>query len=100
LTRTAFRVRSRSESDAEARQKAATLSLKGVAKRIACPLFLVAGKLDRIVPWEHAQRLSREATGPVEMLVIENGTHVVNNRPHRYRTQTADWLAEQLRTAS
>jgi 2,6-dihydroxypseudooxynicotine hydrolase len=97
LTRDAFRARSHSKSDEEARQKAAALSLKGVASRIACPLFLVAGKLDRIVPWDHAQRLAREATGPVELLVIEEGTHVVNNRPYRYRTQTADWMAEQLK---
>src|SRR5581483_9386616 len=40
LTRAAFRVRSHSRSDDEARQKAAALSLKGVARQIACPLFL------------------------------------------------------------
>jgi 2,6-dihydroxypseudooxynicotine hydrolase len=97
LTRDAFRVRSHSKSDDEARQKAAALSLKGVAHRISCPLFIVAGKLDRIVPLQQAERLAREVSGPVEMLVVEDGTHVVNNRPHRYRPQTADWLAEQLK---
>jgi 2,6-dihydroxypseudooxynicotine hydrolase len=97
LTRNAFRVRSHSKSDDEARQKAAALSLKGVASRITCPLFIVTGKLDRIVPWEHAERLAREVAGPVELLVVDDGTHVVNNRPYRYRPQTADWMAEQLR---
>jgi 2,6-dihydroxypseudooxynicotine hydrolase len=97
LTRDAFRVRSHSKSGDEARQKAAALSLKGIASRITCPLFLVAGKLDRIVPWDHAERLAREVAGPVELLVIEDGTHVVNNRSYRYRSQTADWMAEQLR---
>jgi 2,6-dihydroxypseudooxynicotine hydrolase len=96
LTRDAFRARSHSRSDGEARQKAAALSLKAVAGRIACPLFLVAGKLDRIVLWDHAQRLARETAGPVELLVVEDGTHVVNNRPDRYRPQTADWMAERL----
>jgi 2,6-dihydroxypseudooxynicotine hydrolase len=100
LTRAAFRVRSHSKSDDEARKKAEALTLKDAAGKIECPLFLVAGKLDRIVPWDHAQRLAREAAGPVELLVVDEGTHVVNNRPHRYRTQTADWMAEQLRTAS
>jgi len=97
LTREAFRVRSRSTSNDEARQKAAALSLKGVATRITCPLFLVAGELDRIVPWNHAERLAREVAGPVELLIVEDGTHVVNNRPYRYRPQIADWLAERLR---
>ncbi len=97
LTRDAFRVRSHARSGDEAQQKAAALSLKGVASRITCPLFLVAGKLDRIVPWDHAERLARQVAGPVELLVVEDGTHVVNNRPYRYRPQTADWMAEQLR---
>jgi 2,6-dihydroxypseudooxynicotine hydrolase len=99
LTRAAFHVRSHATSGDEARQKASALTLKGVAKQITCPLFLVAGKLDRIVPWEQAQRLAREAAGPVELLLVDEGTHVVNNRPHRYRTQTADWMGTQLRIA-
>lgn len=97
LTRDAFRVRSHSKSTDEARQKAAALSLNGVASRITCPLFLVAGKLDRIVPSDHAERLAREVAGPVELLVIEDGTHVVNNRSYLYRSQTADWMAERLK---
>jgi 2,6-dihydroxypseudooxynicotine hydrolase len=97
LTRDAFRVRSHSKSDDEARAKAKALSLKRVASNISCPLFIVTGKLDRIVPWDHAERLAREVSGPVEVLVVEEGTHVVNNRPYRYRPQTADWMAEKLR---
>jgi 2,6-dihydroxypseudooxynicotine hydrolase len=96
LTREAFRVRSHKKTMDEARVHAATLSLKGVAQRITCPLFVVAGKLDRIVPWQHAERLASEASGPVEFLLVEDGNHVVNNRGYRYRAQTADWMAERL----
>lgn len=96
LTRLAFRVRSKSATDDEARGKAATLSLKGVAHNISCPIFIVTGKLDRVIPWQHSDRLARDVKGPVELLIVEDGTHVVNNRPHRYRPQTADWMAEQL----
>jgi len=96
LTREAFRVRSHKKTMDEARAHAATLTLKGVAQRIKCPLFVVAGKLDRIVPWQHAERLAKAAAGPVELLLVEDGNHVVNNRGYRYRTQTADWMAEQL----
>ena len=74
----------------------ANLSLKGVAGKIACPLFIVAGRLDRIVPWGDGERLAREAKGPVEFLLIEDGNHVANNRGYRYRTQTADWMGRQL----
>ena len=96
LTRAAFRARSHATSDAEARAKAATLSMKGIAHRITCPLLLVTGKLDRLVPWQHTARLAREALGPVETLIIEDGNHVANNRGYRYRPQCADWMARQL----
>ena len=96
LTREAFRVRSHKKTMDEAGAHAATLSLEGIASRIRCPLYVVAGKLDRIVPWRHAERLAKEASGPVEFLLVEDGNHVVNNRGYRYRTQTADWMAEQL----
>lgn len=96
LTREAFRARSHHRTEAEARRFAATLSLKGVARQIECPLFLVAGRRDRIIPWQDAERLAREVSGPVELLIIDDGNHVANNRPYRYRPQTADWMAERL----
>jgi 2,6-dihydroxypseudooxynicotine hydrolase len=80
----------------EAKRRAATLSLAGVAERISIPLFLVTGKRDRIIPWQHVERLAREAKGPVELLIIEDGNHVANNRAYRWRTQSADWMAERL----
>jgi hypothetical protein len=30
------------------------------------------------------------------MNMIEDGTHVANNRIYKYRTQSADWMAAQL----
>jgi dienelactone hydrolase len=96
LTHEAFRVRSKVATLDEARDHAATLTLDGAASRISCPLFVVAGKLDRIVPWQHAQRLALEASGPTELLLIEDGNHVANNRAHAYRYRTADWLARHL----
>ena len=96
LSSETFRVRSKCATSAQARENAATLSLQGIAGRIACPLFIVAGKQDRLVPWQDAERLAREASGPVELLVIDDGNHVANNRGYRYRTQSADWMARQL----
>jgi pimeloyl-ACP methyl ester carboxylesterase len=97
LTREAFRVRSHCATAEDARRHAMTLSLAGIASRITCPIFVVTGKLDRLIPWQHAERLAREVSGPAELLIIEDGNHVANNRAYRYRPQTADWMAEQLR---
>jgi 2,6-dihydroxypseudooxynicotine hydrolase len=80
----------------EARQHATTLSLEGVAQNITCPLYIVSGKRDRVIPWQHAERLSRDASGEVVFNLVEDGNHIANNRPHRWRPQSADWLARQL----
>ena len=99
LTRDTFRARSKSKSDAEARRCAATLTLAEAARRITCPLFVVAGKQDRIVPWQEAEKLAASAAGPVVRCFIEDGNHVANNRVYRYRSQSADWMAGHLGAA-
>jgi len=96
LTRNTFQVRSKSPNEVEARKRAATLSLKDVASNITCPLFIVAGKLDGIVPWQEGERLAAAASGPVVRCFIEDGNHVANNRAYRYRSQSADWMAQCL----
>jgi hypothetical protein len=51
------------------------------------------------VPWQDAERLAREAAGTVELMLIEDGNHVANNRGYRWHLQTADWMADQLGSA-
>jgi dipeptidyl aminopeptidase/acylaminoacyl peptidase len=99
LTREAFRVRSKCATLEEARRHAATLTLNGIAGRIACPIYIMNGRLDRIVPAKDAERLAREVKGPVTLNLVEDGNHIANNRPYRWRAQSADWLAEQLKAA-
>ena len=94
LTRNTFQARSHSASPAAARAHAATLTLEAAAGNIRCPLFIVAGRLDRLVPAAHAERLAQRVRGPVELLMVEDGGHNANNRPYRYRSRTADWLAQ------
>ena len=96
LTRETFKARSHSKSQEEARNCAAALTLKDAAKNITCPLFIVAGRQDRLVPASHAERLAKSVSGPVELLMVEDGGHNANNRPYRYRSRSADWLAGQL----
>lgn len=96
LTQTAFRIRSKCDSEAAARRHAEQFTLAGVAERINCPTFTVAGMQDRIFPWEQAQRFADEVSTPSELMLIPDGNHVANNRGYRYRYRTADWLADQL----
>jgi 2,6-dihydroxypseudooxynicotine hydrolase len=96
LTQEAFRVRSKSPDMAAARAAAAELSMEGRAELIRCPLLAVTGKRDRLIPWEHSARLVKEASGPAELLLLEEGNHGCANLAPFHRYLTADWVAEQL----
>jgi 2,6-dihydroxypseudooxynicotine hydrolase len=96
LTREAFRVRSKSPDLETARAKAAELTLAGRAERIMCPLLAVMGKQDRLIPWQHAERLVNEAGGPAALLLLEHGNHGCANLAPFHRYRTADWAAETL----
>jgi pimeloyl-ACP methyl ester carboxylesterase len=96
LTRETFQSRSHSKTPQQAKASAAKLTLRDAAKHITCPLFVVAGRQDRPVPAAHAEMLAKSASGPVELLMVEDGGHNANNRPYRYRSRTADWLAGQF----
>ena len=96
LTRAAFRVRSGSTTDQEARARALELSLEDRAGSIKVPLQVVMGKRDRLIPWKHAQRLADEAGGPVDFVLLDDGNHGCANVTHKHRYLSADWMAEQL----
>jgi 2,6-dihydroxypseudooxynicotine hydrolase len=96
LTTRTFQVRSHAADEAQARTIAATLSLEGHAGRITAPLLIVFGRQDRLIPWQHAERLRREAGGEVELLMLENGNHGCANVAPWHRPYTADWLAAGL----
>lgn len=96
LTRDTFRVRSKARDEHDARKRAFELSLEGRAGGITAPLQVVMGRLDRLIPWQHAQRLADEAGGPVDLVLLENGNHGCANVSYKHRYRTADWMAEQL----
>jgi dipeptidyl aminopeptidase/acylaminoacyl peptidase len=95
LTRATFRVRSGSSSDDEARKYAHTLSLDGRTDSISCPFLVVMGKLDRLIPWQQAQRVVDEVDG-AEFLLLEDGNHGCANVSYKQRYRTADWMADRL----
>jgi dipeptidyl aminopeptidase/acylaminoacyl peptidase len=96
LTRNAFRVRSRSDDDATARDRALELSLEGRASSISCPLLVVSGRRDRLIPWQHAEKLAKQTGGEVELLMLEDGNHGCMNVAQEHRPYSADWMAARL----
>src|SRR3979490_2437779 len=86
LTREAFRVRSHCISEADALKNAATLSMKEAAAKIACPIFIVTGRQDRLGPASHAERLAKSVSGPVEVLIVGGGGAQANKPPHPLHT--------------
>jgi pimeloyl-ACP methyl ester carboxylesterase len=74
---------------------AARLTLEGVLGRLTQPMIVVFGQRDRLVPWEHAVRVAREAPH-ADLWLFEEGNHVCLNISYRWRPQAADWLAERL----
>jgi alpha-beta hydrolase superfamily lysophospholipase len=96
LTRDTFRVRSGAATDEEARQIALTLGMETAAADLVAPLLIVFGRLDRLIPWEHAVRLRDAVAGPVELLMLEDGNHGCANVAPWHRPRTADWLAARL----
>jgi 2,6-dihydroxypseudooxynicotine hydrolase len=95
LTKETFQHHSGAASPEEAREKAFELSLDGAAERIRQPLLVVTGKLDRLVHWEESKKIA-DAAPNATWVLYEDGNHVCNNIPYKYRPLVADWLKEQL----
>jgi dienelactone hydrolase len=79
----------------QARSLAARFDLEGVMSRLVQPLLVVFGKLDRLIPWQQAERMAAEASLG-ELVMYPEGDHGCNNIPYKYRPLVADWIREQL----
>jgi pimeloyl-ACP methyl ester carboxylesterase len=95
LTREAFAHHSGAEDEEDARSKALELDLAPVIAELDRPALMVTGKLDRIIPWEQTKRIADKAPKG-QFVLYEEGNHVCNNIPYRYRPLVADWLAKEL----
>jgi 2,6-dihydroxypseudooxynicotine hydrolase len=79
----------------EGREKAGELNLYEAAKLIDQPFLSITGRHDRLIPWTQSQRQAEESPGG-EFVLYDDGNHVCNNIPWKYRPLTADWLKEKL----
>jgi pimeloyl-ACP methyl ester carboxylesterase len=95
LTREAFAHHAGAEDEEDARSKALELDLAPVIAELDRPALMVTGKLDRIIPWQQTERIADEAPNG-QFVLYEEGNHVCNNIPYKYRPLVADWLAKEL----
>ncbi|HXH96768.1 MAG TPA: hypothetical protein VNH40_06100, partial [Gaiellaceae bacterium] len=79
----------------EGRARAGELNLYEAAPLIDRPYLAITGRHDRLIPWEQTKRQADEAPGG-EFVLFDEGNHVCNNIPYKYRPLAADWLREQL----
>src|ERR1700733_10370394 len=94
-TRATFQARSGARSAAEARARAATLTLEEAARHIGTPLLIVGSGHDTIAPAYHQERLAKEVK-TAELVVYPDGSHGVTNRAYESRSRMADWMAARL----
>jgi 2,6-dihydroxypseudooxynicotine hydrolase len=95
LTRATVAHHTGASDEREARERAGELCLDGVLDRLTQPALIVTGRLDRLIPWEDTKRIADEAPNATWVL-YDDGTHVCNNIPFKYRPLVADWTREQL----
>lgn len=94
-TREAVQHHTGASSEDEARAKAAELNLYDAAPQLDRPYLAIAGRRDRLIPWEQTKRQADEASAG-DLVLYEAGNHVCNNIPYLYRPLAADWLSERL----
>ncbi|MDA8343921.1 MAG: prolyl oligopeptidase family serine peptidase [Thermaerobacter sp.] len=97
LTREAFVHRLKAQTVEKAFEEVDAFDLTGIMQRLDSPLLVVHGSRDRLFPPQSAERMVQEAGGPATLWMFEDGNHVCNNIPYKYRPAQADWMARQLR---
>ncbi len=95
LTRAAVAHHTGARDEAQARERAHELDLAGVADRVSQPCLVVTGARDRVISWEQTKRIADDVP-EAEWFLYEDGTHVCNNIPFKYRPLVADWMREHL----
>ncbi len=100
ISQQAFRIHSHSPDQRSAEARAKELTLADAAHRIAMPFAVVFGKKDRLIPYEHAERLHAEIPHREKRLfMFEDGNHICNNMPYAWRPMIADWMGGHLKAA-
>lgn len=71
------------------------MSLRGDIESLTAPALMVTGAQDGIIPPAQTERIAAGAPNG-EFVLYDQGNHVCNNIPYKYRPLAADWLTEKL----
>ncbi len=98
LTSETFIYRSGSKTADEAKNNAKLMTLENCIINLKCPLYIVSGSLDKVIPPEQSDKIEKKAINSREIIhqKISDGGHVANNRAYKYRMKTADWMLKKL----
>lgn len=84
----------------EAREKYQQFTLEGVVGRVRCPMLVIHGERDHLVPVEHAHRTYAEATCPKELVIYKESEAGAVHCQYDSFPETipliADWLCDRL----
>jgi dienelactone hydrolase len=94
-SRAGYQYRTGSKSVEETVERLRPLDLAGVVEKVACPLLVLHGTADEVVPFSEGERIAREAKH-VTFWQMAEGNHSLSNKHFEVRTGVADWLAERL----
>lgn len=95
MTRATFTRRSGAPDEAEGQERSKAMTLEGATQHVHCPLLIVHGTRDTIVPFSDGQRIHAEVPSS-ELAAFEGSNHGCTDRVFASRSLTADWLAERL----
>jgi len=84
----------------EARTTYSKYTLQGVVDKVTCPMLILHGEYDHLVPVEHAHRTYAEATCPKELVIYKTGepgsVHCQYDSFPETMPRMFDWLGDKL----
>src|SRR5438132_12653902 len=76
ISRETYIYRLKAATKEDGLNKLKQFDLQGVAETVKCPLLVIVGRKDRLVPAEHGERIAAEAGSRAELWLFEDGNHV------------------------
>jgi len=85
----------KSDSVVEVDEITDAMSLRDDIEDLTAPSLMITGANDGIIPPAQTERIAERAPNG-EYVLYENGNHVCNNIPYKYRPLAASWLSDHL----
>lgn len=95
MTRAGYQYRLGADGPQQALEYVRKLDLAGIAEKVSCPLLVMHGTADVVVPVSNAERIAEEAQAAV-LWKFDGGNHSLSNRHWEARNGMADWMVEHI----